>query len=100
MNANVRQQLFNQEALMKNTYKIMKKPIHTLVVNLPIAYSTTSPRNNSSKRLRHTSKRQKSKTRAKSDLSNESKLCYDQKREKHPLFIQYFDLKLQNRSIK
>jgi hypothetical protein len=25
MNANVRQQLFNQEALMKNTYKIMKK---------------------------------------------------------------------------
>jgi hypothetical protein len=59
MNANVRQQLFTQEALMKNTYKIMKKkPIHTLVVNLPIAYSTTSPRNNSSKRLRHTSKRQ------------------------------------------
>ena len=25
MNANVRQQLFTQEALMKNTYKIMKK---------------------------------------------------------------------------
>jgi hypothetical protein len=25
MNANVRQQLFIQEALMKNTYKIMKK---------------------------------------------------------------------------
>jgi hypothetical protein len=25
MNVNVRQQLFNQEALMKNTYKIMKK---------------------------------------------------------------------------
>jgi hypothetical protein len=60
INANVRQQLFNQEALMKNTYKIMKITlIHTLVVNLPIAYSTTSPRNNSSKKLRYTSKRQK-----------------------------------------
>jgi len=59
MNANVRQQLFTQEALMKNTYKIMKITlIHTLVVNLPIAYSTTSPRNNSSKRLHYTSKRQ------------------------------------------
>jgi hypothetical protein len=55
INANVRQQLFNQEALMKNTYKIMKITlIHTLVVNLPIAYSTTLPRNNSSKRLRYT----------------------------------------------
>jgi hypothetical protein len=46
MNVNVRPQLFNQEALKKNTYKIMKKHNPTLVVNLPIAYSTTSPRNN------------------------------------------------------
>jgi hypothetical protein len=49
MNVNVKPQLFNQEALKQNTYKIMKKPIHTLVVNLPIAYSTTSPRNNTFK---------------------------------------------------
>jgi hypothetical protein len=65
MNANAKQQPFNQEVLMQNTYKIMKKANPTLVVNLPIACSTTLPKNNSSKRLRHTSKRQEHKTRAK-----------------------------------
>jgi hypothetical protein len=66
MNVNVRPQLFNREAFEEEHLQDHEETlIHTLVVNLPIAYSTTSPRNNSSKRLRHTSKREKSKTRAK-----------------------------------
>jgi hypothetical protein len=55
--------------------------IHTLVVNLPIAYSTTLPRNNpprSCATLQETRTRQELKI----SLPNESKLCYDPKEGK------------------
>jgi hypothetical protein len=58
--------------------------ILSLVVNLPIAYSTTSPRNNTFKELRYHLQERKNKPRQelKSLSHNESKLCYDPKEGK------------------
>jgi hypothetical protein len=66
MNVNVKPQLFNQEALKQNTLQDHEETlILSLVVNLPIAYSTTSPRNNTFKELRYHLQERKNKTRAK-----------------------------------
>ena len=63
------QMLNNNHSLKKFWWKTLtrswRKPIHTLVVNLPMSNSTTLPKNNPPKRLRHTPRDNKPRTRAK-----------------------------------
>ena len=66
-----------------------------LVVNLPIAKSTTSPKNKTSKKLRYLLQETKN-ARQKLEVLSQMRASYVMiiKREKHPLFIQYLTLKL------
>jgi hypothetical protein len=54
MNVNVRSTTIQSRSFEEKHLQDHEETIiHTLVVNLPIAYSTTSPRNNTFKKLRY-----------------------------------------------
>ena len=60
------QQPFIQEVLIKKHLQDHEESkIQILVVNLPMSNSTTLPKNNPSKKLRHTPRDNKPRTRAK-----------------------------------
>jgi hypothetical protein len=75
---------FDERTLTKSCRSI----IHTLVVNLPMNKSTTCQKIVLQEVAPH-SKREEKKPRQelRMYLSQESKLCYDKMRRKHPLFI-------------